>query len=431
MFNKMKSELSSIKTAYYKSIIKIFAIFIVFSILIPNCICQWVQVSNGISNRSIYSLASSGNNIFAGTWANHGVYLSTNNGTNWTQTSLNNQTVYALAVNGNYIFAGTHLQGVYLSTNDGASWIQTSLSHPRVYSIVIGGNNIFAGTYDTGTANGVYLSTNNGTSWTKMSLNEITYSLAVNGNNIFAGSSFFRGIYLSTNNGSNWTQVFQDTVNINALAVNGNNIYAGTALIGINIGLGVFKSTNNGSTWIQTGLNNVVVYSLAVYGNSVFAGTSDSGVYISNDNGINWTRRNEGLYNPPTINSFCILNNYIFAGTGGFGVYRRPLSELVGIQPISSEIPEEFSLSQNYPNPFNPETKIKFEIPISKSETNSKTEIRIYDISGKLIETLVKENLSPGTYEVTWSAANYSSGVYFYKLVSGNYVNTKKMILIK
>ena len=81
---------------------------------------------------------------------------------------------------------------------------------------------------------------------------------------------------------------------------------------------------------------------------------------------------------------------------------------------------------QNFPNPFNPITNIKFGI---SNYTFSK--IIIYNILGKEIERLVNEKLKPGEYEVNWDATNYPSGVYFYTIEAGNYVNSKKMILVK
>jgi hypothetical protein len=99
---------------------------------------------------------------------------------------------------------------------------------------------------------------------------------------------------------------------------------------------------------------------------------------------------------------------------------------LVGINPVSNEIPKSFLLMQNYPNPFNPATSIKFLIPISGFIT-----IKIYDILGKEITSLLSENLQPGTYEVNWNASDYPSGIYFYKLTSGSYIGTKKMVLLK
>lgn len=98
----------------------------------------------------------------------------------------------------------------------------------------------------------------------------------------------------------------------------------------------------------------------------------------------------------------------------------------IGIENISSEIPQSYSLSQNYPNPFNPSTNIKFQLP-GQSFVN----IIIFDNLGREISTLVNQELNAGTYKVSWTATNFPSGVYFYKLTAGSYSETKKMILLK
>ena len=110
----------------------------------------------------------------------------------------------------------------------------------------------------------------------------------------------------------------------------------------------------------------------------------------------------------------------------------------IGIQPISSEVPDRFMLYQNYPNPFNPSTKIKFALPPSlKGEGKDAPMVRqgvrviIYDILGREISTLVNEELKPGTYEVEWLAENYPSGVYFYTITFNNFFESKRMVLLK
>lgn len=113
---------------------------------------------------------------------------------------------------------------------------------------------------------------------------------------------------------------------------------------------------------------------------------------------------------------------------GNWEIYykRNPTGNPIGIINISSEIPKEFSLGQNYPNPFNPVTKIKFALH-SKSFTN----LVIYDGLGREVEKLVNEQLNAGSYEADWNASNYPSGVYFYKLTTGDFSKTNKMLLIK
>jgi hypothetical protein len=112
---------------------------------------------------------------------------------------------------------------------------------------------------------------------------------------------------------------------------------------------------------------------------------------------------------------------------------------VIGVNNISTEIPQQYKLYQNYPNPFNPTTNIKFEIPNSPlegrrsglSEGKGDVKLVIYDIQGKSVETLIDKELKAGSYSADWNASNYASGVYFYLLlIDGKIIDTKKMILI-
>lgn len=98
----------------------------------------------------------------------------------------------------------------------------------------------------------------------------------------------------------------------------------------------------------------------------------------------------------------------------------------ISVQTISSNLPKQFSLSQNYPNPFNPTTNIKFEIP--KSEF---VNIRVFDIVGREVKELVNQNMSAGEYKVDFDGSSLESGVYFYRITAGSFVETRKMILVK
>lgn len=110
-----------------------------------------------------------------------------------------------------------------------------------------------------------------------------------------------------------------------------------------------------------------------------------------------------------------------------FGDYATvKYSQPVGITQISNEIPKEYKLEQNYPNPFNPATVIKFQVA-----GLSGVKIVVFDVLGREIETLVNEELKPGTYEAEFSGENYPSGIYFYRMQTNEYNKTLKMILIK
>ncbi len=107
---------------------------------------------------------------------------------------------------------------------------------------------------------------------------------------------------------------------------------------------------------------------------------------------------------------------------------------VIGVESISEEVPSKYTLYQNYPNPFNPVTKIRFDVAENgkwKSE-NGMVTLKVYDILGKEVATLVNERLQPGTYEATWDASGFGSGVFFYRLAYGNNViETRKMVLLK
>ncbi|RPI13888.1 MAG: T9SS C-terminal target domain-containing protein [Ignavibacteriae bacterium] len=103
------------------------------------------------------------------------------------------------------------------------------------------------------------------------------------------------------------------------------------------------------------------------------------------------------------------------------------LSPWVGIEPKTpNEIPQVYSLEQNYPNPFNPVTIINYQLPMS-----SEVKLIIYDVTGREVALLVNQKQNAGEYEIEWNAADYPSGVYFYKLEAGDFSQTKKMVLMK
>jgi predicted CXXCH cytochrome family protein len=146
------------------------------------------------------------------------------------------------------------------------------------------------------------------------------------------------------------------------------------------------------------------------------AGTTNvPGLGVGYDsNFTNWSERTDSLL-ADTLNKWFNNQNW----------------QVIGISPVSNEVPEKFVLGQNYPNPFNPSTKINFSLP--KTEFVS---IRIYDIIGREVYKLVDEKLNTGTYSVDWNSINnfgnyVASGVYFYRITAGNYTETKKMILLR
>jgi photosystem II stability/assembly factor-like uncharacterized protein len=298
-----------------KKFIIVFFLFV--TILSRDSIAQWSNVSSGLGNKEVYSFTNNGTNLFAGTF-NYGLYTSTNDGMNWTQAGigLNNRVVFSLTMFGNYLYAGTDI-GVWRTSNNGAYWSLIGLNNNTIYSLASNQIRAFAGLHTSG-----LFYSSGGTSWFISSLNVTNIkSIAVKGNFILAGAGNNAGVYLSNNNGNNWTATSLNNKSVYSLALNGNYAYAGT-------GGGVYYSLDSGYTWTRSTLNNDLVYSLAVNGNVVYAGAESNGVFLSSDNGLNWSQLNDGFPSGITIYSLYLYKNYVYAGASLNGVYRRPVLQL-------------------------------------------------------------------------------------------------------
>jgi choice-of-anchor B domain-containing protein len=113
------------------------------------------------------------------------------------------------------------------------------------------------------------------------------------------------------------------------------------------------------------------------------------------------------------------------------GLYVLKFGNPTGISHNGNEIPGTFKLEQNYPNPFNPVTKIYFSIPNSEGRNSFFTVLKVYDITGRVVQTLVEQSLNSGSYTAELNAADMASGMYFYSLEAGDFKETKKMVLVK
>jgi hypothetical protein len=129
----------------------------------------------------------------------------------------------------------------------------------------------------------------------------------------------------------------------------------------------------------------------------------------------------------PVFQIMTYLEYITGVGPSGWKTVRYTTTNVpIGIRNISEAIPSEYSLMQNYPNPFNPTTNIKYQITNKGFVT-----LKVFDIMGREISNLVNEKQNAGTYEVTFDASSLSSGVYFYRLETGNFTDTKKLMVIK
>lgn len=377
--------------------------------------CQWINVYN----YPMDGMISSGSDLFT-VGNNSLVFKSTNNGVNWTIDGGNATNPCSIAsLNTNILVGGL---GIWRTTNNGLNWIMYPNTGTRAYyALAVSGSTIYAGTNEA-----TYKTLNGGANWSMLTSQiDSVHAIAASGSTIYLGT--YSGLYASTNSGLSFVARNNglSNLNINALAISGTNAFVGVgtpASIG-----GIYLSTNYGYNW--TSVNNGIptnqqVYVITISGTNIFASTS-TGIYLSTNNGTNWTNKTQNMNNIGGIHMISIQNNYIFVGTAN-GLWRRLYSDIIsGIENIPETV-TNYSLSQNFPNPFNPSTKISYSIPKSELVT-----LKVYDILGKEVSTLLNEVHSPGTYSLDFNSKALTSGIYLYKLQAGNYIQTRRMLLIK
>ena len=200
------------------------------------------------------------------------------------------------------------------------------------------------------------------------------------------------------------------------------NLFAG--------GDGVYLSTD-GARWDSMSVPFSDVRAFTVVGTNLFAGTL-SGVYLSTNRGTSWIDFSSGLQYDSTTQHYCAVGSLHLHGTDLFagtdcGVWRRQLPEWITFERSPENgMPVAFRLHQNYPNPFNPSTIIKYELHKSSMVTLS-----VYDMLGREVSVPVNERRDAGVHEVTFDGSGLASGVYFYRLQAGGFVQSKRLVLLK
>lgn len=393
----------------------------------------WTQ-TNDFTKFGILSLLSdSVGNIYAGTISD-GLYRSTDMGRNWTRitSSLIDTAVTAMAIDlkGN-IFFGIALYpggGIFRSTDSGKLWEPTGLSDWNIGGIAIdSNNNIYAALFwagGHGGADGLLLRSNNGgQNWQDTLFSgQVVYGVNVNKNgDIFFIASMSSTLCWSFDNGTSfqWETVFGG---VKSIAFNSpNQIYVASDQ-------GIFYSSDNGDTWIKRfasqtdyGLRAVIVNRI----NRIYAASNTQGAYYSPDDGITWISNNSGLTDVNVYSMTIDPNGILYCGTGSGKVFRSTVST-TGVRRHAETIPLSTTLDQNYPNPFNPTTNLSFTLSSKAFVT-----LKIFDLIGRDIATLVSEELPAGNYVSQWNGSRMSSGVYFCRLQAGTYIDTKKIALTK
>ncbi len=243
-------------------------------------------------------------------------------------------------------------------------------------------------------------------------------------------------ILRTTDTGFNWLDVSIPDTTFDFYDLSQRGIYFGFVTGDIFVAVGsqgkIYKSTDEGATWTQktSGTTNTL--------RSIYFHTLDSGVVVGDNGTILFTTNGgESWYTDPYFDSpntrhfssVAITNNNYGTYTAmsdSFFIFSEEAVTVTGVENVLTETPTRFALSQNYPNPFNPGTAIAFSIP-SKSFVS----LKVFDLAGREVSTVISEELPPGNYSRQWNATGLASGIYMYRLETGTFAETKKMVLIK
>jgi photosystem II stability/assembly factor-like uncharacterized protein len=370
----------------------------------------------------------------------NGVYKSTNKGLYWRKLNTNHTEYFGTLdftdYNTGYLKTFDTPPTIIKTTNSGVNWVVQSIPFTNPVSD-IEFNNALSGFIISGDGQ-IAKTTNGGTNWdlkysgvsnTLRSIKTINDSVSF----IVGGDISSNIILKTTNSGENWFALsagLNNRLNYVDFFDTNNGFIAGVSGV-------ILKTTNGGLNWINLSYPTNVMFSSIEYVNQdlIIIGSAaisePSFFLVSSNAGLNWVKHNTGSNS--SIYSMSFLNDSTGFASGDNGMILGFSKDyIVSLSPISSQIPNSFSLHQNYPNPFNPVTKIKFGL---SKQSNAK--IIIYDLLGREITTLVNEQLRPGSYEVDWDGSNFASGVYFYSLIAADpstllrVTETKRMVLIK
>jgi hypothetical protein len=354
------------------------------------------------------------------------VFRSSDGGVNWISSNNNFTTnyfgkIFRISANADdYIFINTN-DGLYASSDNGDTWIErnSGMGIQNLFSLYYKDGIMLAGTNQHN-----FRSTNLGETWTEIS---IGISQQTAGAFINYGDYFIAGmrdglsdfLHKSTDNGVSWISFGNDDYGFYDIVSIGNSIYAasGTALL---------KSTDGCENMdFVPGLPSGYYYHRLKNLDSYLLVFHDTGIYFKHDDSTSWYSAADSLM-PTFIFEGESDEDFLYAITTQNKIWKRNLPRFITDVDDLNFTFYSFHLEQNYPNPFNPTTSIQYQV-----SSNTQVSLKVYDVLGSEVASLVDEYKPAGSYEVIFNATELSSGIYFYKLQTGSLVDSKKMIYLK
>ncbi|MCL6099681.1 MAG: T9SS type A sorting domain-containing protein [Bacteroidetes bacterium] len=402
----------------------------------------WAAANNGLVENSVRDMAMDGNKLFVLMNNDNGIYRTTDDGTTWQLMSNGLKTfkgfTFITKYNGQ-LFAGG-LNGFYQTPTTSSNWVKSTLNQTVSY-LFVDNKNYCAGGVDNFDETLVYYSNDSGTTWNSSRVMAFGFvnNFHKTGTRLLAGHQS-SGVLISDDGGKSWTENnwglnSAGSKNVWKLAETTNYLFAATHG-------SIYRAQKSVTPykWQEVAFFNTDIYDMLVtQGDTIYVAPYGEGVYASSNDGDVWWTENDGLLDLNIISLAESGGSKIYCSSLSSGIYLRNKSTVTSVEKETSSIPNDVQLYQNYPNPFNPSTTIKFSVPSVETYHGTSLQhvvLKVYDLLGREVSTLVNEEKAPGNYEVkfnveTRSGESLPSGVYFYRLTAGSYSEVKKMVLLK
>ncbi|MDQ7052939.1 MAG: YCF48-related protein [candidate division KSB1 bacterium] len=391
----------------------------------------WEPQNTGLTAVDIVTMTQTpSGTIFAG--GNNGLFRTQDGGENWSRIVVDTiglDVRFIASSKTGRLFAGIG-RFLAISDDDGESWTVADSRFTDRFpeSIAFGsGSDVYVGVYGQ-----IFKSTDGGDTWTELTTpipNTRVQAMGVSSTGtVFAGTRK-NGVYRSTDAGTTWVEVnngLSENFDITSFLFQPNGDVLLSALDG------VFRSSNNGDTWEQQGMvpSRGVKDLARDSGGNLFIAIRGAGVAVSEDDGETWIPINSGLGHKDAKTLLIDDMDHIYVGTRGGSVFKTQFFPTT-VERAEGELPKTYFLEQNYPNPFNPETRIRYRLSSATEVT-----LAIYNPLGQLVRMLVKGRQPAGEHTVTWDARDragkrVASGVYVYRLSAGEFVQSRKLMLLR
>ncbi len=391
-----------------------------------NLYASFKSFDNGKSWTPIdeYPYGPIGKKLFCKLNDDYSISISKDKGITWIKKEtffykISNNPINAFTINGDNLFLAAN-NFKYKSNLKEISWQTFTIDRNTVASLLTPGSHKFKLSWDS------YATTDNGYTWNNLTI-PMTSSIGVHGANgptVYDFDECSSQVILARSDG---IYKYEGGVISGKLMhdIPAQSIATSFPYMFISAKDGIYRSKDCGQT-IEKVLQLDYYIRLTAYNSTVIGCYKPNGeIWISFDNGNTWGKKFVGITD---IIDLSVNEEYIFIATK-YDIWKIPLNGLLTDAKEKDEsLPVLFTLSQNYPNPFNPTTNIQYSIPQAGHVT-----LKVYDVLGNEVATLVNEYKQPGNYNSMFSAlrTSLSSGVYFYRLQSGSFTTTKKFVLMK